>query len=53
MRTKLEHFRHNLLTVRAQEGGVLTQRQLQLLRFIQDYVRDRDVSPSFEEMRAR
>jgi repressor LexA len=31
---------------------VLTQRQLQLLRFIQDYVRDRDVSPSFEEMRA-
>jgi repressor LexA len=31
---------------------VLTQRQLQLFRFIQDYVRDRDVSPSFEEMRA-
>ncbi|HEX6016414.1 MAG TPA: transcriptional repressor LexA [Geminicoccaceae bacterium] len=31
---------------------MLTQRQLQLLRFIQDYVRDRDVSPSFEEMRA-
>jgi repressor LexA len=31
---------------------VLTQRQLQLLRFIQNFVRDHDVSPSFEEMRA-
>ena len=31
---------------------MLTQRQLQLLRFIQDYVRDHDVSPSFEEMRS-
>lgn len=34
------------------EARVLTQRQLQLLRFIQDYVRDHDVSPSFEEMRS-
>jgi repressor LexA len=32
-------------------GGVLTQRQLQLLKFIEDYVREHDVSPSFEEMR--
>jgi repressor LexA len=31
---------------------VLTQRQLQLLKFIQDYVREHNVSPSFEEMRA-
>jgi len=31
---------------------VLTQRQLQLLRFIQYFVRDHDVSPSFEEMRS-
>jgi repressor LexA len=31
---------------------VLTQRQLQLLRFIQNFVRDHDVSPSFEEMRS-
>lgn len=31
---------------------MLTQRQLQLLKFIQDYVREHDVSPSFEEMRA-
>jgi repressor LexA len=31
---------------------VLTQRQLQLLKFIEDYVRERDVSPSFEEMRS-
>jgi repressor LexA len=31
---------------------VLTQRQLQLLKFIQDYVRAHNVSPSFEEMRA-
>ncbi|MFZ1427937.1 MAG: transcriptional repressor LexA [Geminicoccaceae bacterium] len=30
---------------------MLTQRQLQLLRFIQDYVQRHDVSPSFEEMR--
>lgn len=30
---------------------MLTQRQLQLLRFIQDYVQQHDVSPSFEEMR--
>ena len=30
---------------------MLTQRQLQLLRFIQDYVRQHDVSPSFDEMR--
>ncbi len=31
---------------------MLTQRQLQLLRFIQDYVQNHDVSPSFEEMRS-
>jgi repressor LexA len=31
---------------------VLTQRQLQLLRFIQNYVREHDVSPSFDEMRS-
>ena len=31
---------------------MLTQRQLQLLRFIQNFVRDHDVSPSFEEMRS-
>ena len=31
---------------------MLTQRQLQLLKFIQDYVREHDVSPSFEEMRS-
>lgn len=31
---------------------MLTQRQLQLLKFIHDYVRDHNVSPSFEEMRA-
>ena len=31
---------------------MLTQRQLQLLKFIQDYVRAHNVSPSFEEMRA-
>lgn len=30
---------------------MLTQRQLQLLKFIQDYVREHKVSPSFEEMR--
>lgn len=30
---------------------MLTQRQLQLLKFIQGYVREHDVSPSFEEMR--
>lgn len=31
---------------------MLTQRQLQLLKFIQDYVREHNVSPSFEEMRS-
>lgn len=31
---------------------MLTQRQLQLLKFIEDYVREHDVSPSFEEMRS-
>jgi repressor LexA len=31
---------------------VLTQRQLQLLRFIQNFVREHNVSPSFDEMRA-
>ncbi|MGD9510427.1 MAG: transcriptional repressor LexA [Geminicoccaceae bacterium] len=31
---------------------MLTQRQLQLLRFIQQYVKEHDVSPSFDEMRA-
>jgi repressor LexA len=31
---------------------VLTQRQLQLLRFIQQYVKEHDVSPSFDEMRS-
>jgi repressor LexA len=31
---------------------VLTQRQLQLLRFIQSYAREHGVSPSFDEMRA-
>jgi repressor LexA len=31
---------------------VLTQRQLQLLKFIQNYAREHSVSPSFEEMRA-
>lgn len=31
---------------------MLTQRQLQLLQFIQDYVGEHNVSPSFEEMRA-
>lgn len=31
---------------------MLTQRQLQLLQFIQDYVREHNVSPSFEEMRS-
>jgi repressor LexA len=30
---------------------LLTQRQLQLLKYIQDYVREHNVSPSFEEMR--
>ncbi|MEK0081561.1 transcriptional repressor LexA [Benzoatithermus flavus] len=30
---------------------MLTQRQLQLLKFIEDYVREHNVSPSFEEMR--
>jgi repressor LexA len=34
------------------EDGVLTQRQLQLLRFIQNYSREHGVSPSFDEMRA-
>lgn len=31
---------------------MLTQRQLQLLKFISDYVNEHKVSPSFEEMRA-
>jgi repressor LexA len=31
---------------------VLTQRQLQLLRFIQQFVKEHDVSPSFDEMRS-
>ena len=31
---------------------MLTQRQLQLLKFIQDYVHAHNVSPSFEEMRS-
>ena len=31
---------------------MLTQRQLQLLRFIQLYVKQHDVSPSFDEMRS-
>ena len=31
---------------------MLTQRQLQLLKFIQNYAREHGVSPSFEEMRA-
>jgi repressor LexA len=31
---------------------LLTQRQLQLLKYIQDYVREHNVSPSFEEMRS-
>lgn len=31
---------------------MLTQRQLQLLKYIQEYVREHNVSPSFEEMRA-
>lgn len=31
---------------------MLTQRQLQLLNFIQDYAREHNVSPSFEEMRS-
>ncbi len=31
---------------------MLTQRQLQLLRFIQLYVKEHDVSPSFDEMRS-
>ena len=31
---------------------MLTQRQLQLLKFIQNYSRDHGVSPSFDEMRA-
>lgn len=31
---------------------MLTQRQLQLLRFIQHYVKEHDVSPSFDEMRS-
>ena len=30
---------------------MLTQRQLQLLRFIDEYIREHDVPPSFEEMR--
>ena len=30
---------------------MLTQRQLQLLKFIQNYAREHGVSPSFEEMR--
>jgi repressor LexA len=34
------------------EDGVLTQRQLQLLKFIQNYSRDHGVSPSFDEMRS-
>ena len=31
---------------------MLTQRQLQLLKFISDYVKEHKVSPSFEEMRS-
>ena len=31
---------------------MLTQRQLQLLRFIQQFVKEHDVSPSFDEMRS-
>ena len=31
---------------------MLTQRQLQLLQYIQNFVREHDVSPSFEEMRS-
>jgi repressor LexA len=34
------------------EAGVLTQRQLQLLKFIHDYQREHGVPPSFDEMRA-
>jgi repressor LexA len=44
-------FSHIQDTATEWEGGLLTQRQLQLLKFIQDYVRDHKVSPSFEEMR--
>jgi repressor LexA len=44
-------FSHIQDTATEWEGGVLTQRQLQLLKFIQDYMRDHKVSPSFEEMR--
>jgi repressor LexA len=36
----------------AGEDGVLTQRQLQLLKFIQSYTREHGVSPSFDEMRS-
>ena len=36
----------------AGEGGLLTQRQLQLLKYIQNFAREHGVSPSFEEMRA-
>ena len=34
------------------ETGVLTQRQLQLLRFIDEYQQDHGVPPSFDEMRS-
>ena len=52
-RTKLEHLSTFALTIlRCGEEGVLTQRQLQLLQFIQKFVRDHEVSPSFEEMRS-
>ncbi len=34
------------------ETGVLTQRQLQLLRFIDQYQQDHGVPPSFDEMRS-
>jgi repressor LexA len=43
----METSRHPFL-----EAGVLTQRQLQLLKYIDDYQREHGVPPSFDEMRA-
>jgi repressor LexA len=43
----METFRHSF-----PEAGVLTQRQLQLLKYIDDYQHEHGVPPSFDEMRA-
>src|SRR4051795_10527149 len=43
----MDTFRHSF-----PEAGVLTQRQLQLLKYIDDYQHEHGVPPSFDEMRA-